>query len=146
MLEKEVCRTKSEGEESYLVDHHDCKEVADSGEDETIHVMGNAFADGLAESVDKYLAYDEEENAEGDVTQRPSVLKCSGDEQNLHDDVDSEEDCVEDVKNDKEANSVVRAETTPALEGQDADEESDGEHCSRADSKQPDAQEGSIFI
>ena len=131
---------------AYLVDHHDCKEVADSGKYETIHVVGDALTDSLAECVDKDLTDDEEEDAKGNVTQWPSILKSSHNEQDLHDGVDCKEYGAENVEDDEETNSVVGTQTGPTLEGQDADDESNGEHGGRADSEQPDTQECAIFV
>jgi hypothetical protein len=128
-------------EYAYLVDHHDCKKVADSGKYEAIHVVGDALTDSLAECVDEDLADNEKKDTKGNVTQWPSILKSSHNEQDLHNGVDCEEYGAENVEDDEKANSVVRPQTGPALEGQDADDESNGEHGGRADSEQPDTQE-----
>lgn len=108
--------------------------------------MGDALTDSLAERVDEDLANNQEEDAKSNVTQWPSILKSSHDEQDLHDGVDCKEYGAENVEDDEEANSVVGTQTGPALEGQDADDESDGEHGGRADSEQPDTQECAIFV
>ena len=133
-------------EYAYLVDHHDCEEVAHSGKYKAVHIVGNTLTYCLAEGVDENLANNEEEDAKGNVTQRPSVLESSHNEQDLHDDVDCEEYGTEDVEDDEEADGVVRTQPGPALESQDADDKSDGEHGGRADSEKPDTQECTIFV
>jgi len=108
--------------------------------------VGDSLTDSLAECIDEDLADNEEEDAKSNMAQWPSILKSSHDEQDLHDDVDCEEYGAKDVEDDEKTNSVVGTQTGPALEGQDADDESDGEHGGRADSKQPDTKECTIFI
>ena len=133
-VRKERLRMKSAGK-SYLVDHHDGQEVADGGKDQAIHVVRDALADRLAKGVDDDLAHDKEEDAKGNVAEGPSLLEGSDDEKNLHDGVDGEEDCVENVENDKETDGVVGAQAAPVLESQDADDKGDGEDGGRADSE-----------
>lgn len=70
--------------------------------------MGNALTDSLAECVNENLADNKEENTKGNVTQWPSILKSSHNEQDLHDDVDCKEYGAEDVEDDEEADSIVR--------------------------------------
>lgn len=82
---------------SYLVDHHNCKKVTNGSKNETIHVVSDSFADGLAECINEDLTNNEEEDAKGNVAQGPSVLECSNNEQDLHDNIYGEEDGAEDV-------------------------------------------------
>ena len=50
--------------------------------------MANGHANLTAERIQQDLARHEEEDAKCDISKRPSVVECPGDEQNLEDDVD----------------------------------------------------------
>jgi hypothetical protein len=89
------------GEYDYLVDHHDCKKVADGCKYETVHIVSDSLTDSLAECVNDDLADNEEEDAKGNMSQWPSILKGSHNEQDLHDGVDGEEYGAENVENDE---------------------------------------------
>ena len=60
--------------------------------------MLRGFADRAAEEVEDHLPDGEEEDAEGDVPQRPAVLQRVRDEDDLHDGVDEKADAVEQVE------------------------------------------------
>lgn len=75
--------------------------------------MRDSFADGRAEGVQDNLARDEEEDAEGDVAQRPAVLEGACHEDDLHDDVDEELDGVEQVENHEDADGVGGSKAGP---------------------------------
>lgn len=64
--------------------------------------MLNIVANGIGEEVEDHLTDDEKEDSENDMTQRPAVLKCGGDEQDLHDDVDKDADSVYQVHDDEQ--------------------------------------------
>lgn len=92
-----------------LVHHHHRQQVARRGEEEAVEVVRDALADARAEGVEEDLAGDEEEDAEGDVAQRPAVLEGAGDEDDLHQDIDCKLDGIEQVEHDEDADSVSGA-------------------------------------
>jgi hypothetical protein len=71
-----------------LVDHHDCKQVADGCEEQTVQVMLDLVADDVAEDVQDDLTNDKEEDAKGDVTERPAVFQRSNNQDDLAHNVD----------------------------------------------------------
>ena len=91
--------------------------------------MLDAVADGVAEDVQDDLADDEEEDAEHDVAERPAVLECAHDKDDLADEVDEEEDGVDDVCEDEDANGVLSVQTSPVLEGEKGDGAANDEHA-----------------
>lgn len=139
---------EGEGKElkAYLVNHHDSKKVAHGGKEQTVHVVLDALTNVRVEDVEDKLTNDEEEDAKGNVPQRPPVLQSTHDKQDLHDQIDTDEDGVQDVEDDKEANGICGTQCSPALESGQTDEESDGEHEDGADAQQPDGEEGAVFV
>ena len=60
---------------TYLVHHHDTEKVADSSKEQAVQVVADSSADLGTESVKNDLAYNEEKQAKGNVTQRPAVVE-----------------------------------------------------------------------
>lgn len=114
--------------ETYLVDHHDGKQIADRGKEQSIQIVRRVVTDQDAEDVENDLADDEEEHTEANVKQRPAILKCVDYEHDLHDNVYQYEDAVEEVEDNEEADCVCGTKASPALEGQEGNGESDDEH------------------
>jgi hypothetical protein len=112
-----------------LVDHHDCKQVADRRKEQPIEVVLGAIADNVAKDVQDDLSNHKEEHAEDDVAQRPAVLQRTHDKDNLADEVDEEEDGVDDVGEDEDANGVLSVQTSPVLEGEKGDGAANDEHA-----------------
>lgn len=74
--------------DTYLVHHHYCEKVAYRGKKQSVKVMLHVVADGLAEDIQNNLSDHEEENAECNITKRPSILESVCDEDDLHHDID----------------------------------------------------------
>lgn len=91
---------------AYLVDHHDRQEVTEGGEEQAIQIMLDFVTDGVAESIKKNLADDENNNPKGNVTQRPAVLECIQNKQKLHDQVYRYANGVQDVEDHKQADGI----------------------------------------
>lgn len=79
--------------------------------------MLDAVADGVAKDIQDDLTDDKEEDTENDVAKRPAVLECSHDQDDLADKVDEQEDCVDDICDNEDADRVLRVQTSPVLEG-----------------------------
>lgn len=75
-------------------------------------------ANRVGKEVEDHLTDDEEEDAKDDVTQRPTILKCGGDEKDLHDDVDKDADSVYQVHDDEQTGCWSGGETSPAFESE----------------------------
>lgn len=131
---------------TYLVDHHNRKEVEQGREEKSIHVMLHIVADGFGEGVQQNLADDESCNAKADVPHGPTLLQSAENQHDLHDNVDEQEDGGEDVDNNEETDGVVRAQTGPSLESQQRDHEADDEHGQAANTQKPDRERRAIFI
>ena len=78
----------------------------------------------LANLVPKYvnddLSSDEEEDAEKNVAERPSILQRIRYQNELHDDVYEEEDCVDQEQNDEKTRRVRRTQASLILKSQKA--------------------------
>jgi hypothetical protein len=70
-----------------LVDHHDTEEHAESEEEEAVNVVLDSIADCHAEGEEDNLGDSEEGGTEEDITNRPSVVECTGHKDELGDDV-----------------------------------------------------------
>lgn len=101
-----------------LVNHHDCEKIADGRKEEAIKIVLDIVADGVAEDVEDNLANNEEEDAKANVAQWPAVLECANNEDDLADHVYEEEDGVDDVGYNKDADGVGGAQAGPVLEGE----------------------------
>lgn len=64
--------------------------------------MGDSITDGETEAIDEDETDGKEAKTEEDITNRPSVIKSTKDEDELEDDVDGETGSVEDVHEDPE--------------------------------------------
>jgi hypothetical protein len=112
-----------------LVYHHDCEKIADGGEKETIEVVLHLVADGVTKDVQDNLADDEEEDAKGNVTNRPAVFQRTHDEDDLADSVHEEEDGVDNVRDNEDADGVVGAQARPVLEGEQRNGAANDKHA-----------------
>lgn len=121
-----------------LVDHHDCKQVANSRKEKPIEIVLDTIADDVAKDVEDDLSDDEEENSKDDIAQWPAVLQRTQDKDDLADEVDEEEDGVDDVGDNEDANGVLSVQTGPVLECEEGDGAADDEHAERRQSQQPD--------
>lgn len=129
-----------------LVDHHHCKQIADGSEEKTIEIVLNTVTDGVAEDVQDDLTDDEEEDTKDDVTHRPAVLKCAENEDDLADKVDKQEDGVDNICDDKDADRVLSIQTGPVLEREEGDCATNDEHGKGGQSQQPDRECCSILV
>lgn len=66
----------------------------------------DSVADCGAKRVDEDLSDDEEEDTERDMPQGPAVVERVPDEEELHDNVDEEADCVQYVDYDKQSHGI----------------------------------------
>lgn len=110
-----------------LVDHHHSQEITNGGEEEAVEVVFDLGAYFGGEGVEGNLSDDDEEDADCNVTEGPSVFEGVEDEGDLEDYVDDEEDAVEDVEDDKEGCCGGGGEGGPALEGTEGDGAGDQE-------------------
>ena len=68
--------------------------------------MLNVVADGFIEDVEYHLTYDEKEETKCNITKWPTILKGIGDEKDLHDDVDEDANCIDDVEDDEKSSGI----------------------------------------
>lgn len=129
-----------------LVDHHDSKQIAECGEEEAVHVVLHALTHGVAETIENNLTDDQGDDTKNDMSERPALLQGHGDQEDLHADIDGDEESAEEKDHDKQANRIFRTETTQSLERQQRHGETDQEHDRRTSSQQPDRQRCSILI
>lgn len=129
-----------------LVHHHDGEQIADRGEEQAVEIVLRAFADLVADDVENHLADDEEEDAEGDIAQRPAVLEGVRHEDDLHDDVDEQADGVEQVQHHEQADRVRRPQPGLALECQDRDGAGEEEHADGGAAQEPDGLRGAVLV
>lgn len=97
---------RMQGNLTYLVDHHDRQEVTEGSEEQAIQIMLDLVTDGVAESIKKNLANDENNKSKGNMTQRPAVLECIQNKQKLHNQVYRYANCVQDVEDHKQADGI----------------------------------------
>ena len=95
-------------ETSYLVHHHDYQKVANSSKEQAVQVVRRALTDLVTKHVEDNLANNKEEHAKNDISQRPAILQSVDDENDLHNQVDKEENGVEHVEHNKEPDGVGR--------------------------------------
>lgn len=100
--------------------------------------MLDIVANGVAEDVENDLANDEEEDSESDIAQWPAVLERADNKNDLADDVYEEEDGVDNVGDDKDADGVGGAQAGPVLEREQRDSAADDEHGKGREPQQPD--------
>lgn len=120
---------------SYLVDHHYSQKVTDGSKEKTVQVVLDTLADGVAEDIQDHLSNHEEEYTKGDVAQRPAVLKCPYDQQNLAAKVDEQHNGVDDVGNNKDTDGVLVAQAGPVLEGEKRHSAGNKEHGEGAEAQ-----------
>lgn len=58
--------------------------------------MLGIVTNGHREDIHEHLTKDEEQKAEQDITQRPSIIQRSQDKYNLRDDIGDEKDTIDD--------------------------------------------------
>lgn len=80
-----------------LVDHHDGEQVTERSEEETIKIVLYVVTDCIAESVQKHLSADKDNNPKSDVPQRPAVFERIHYQEELHNEIDRDADRIEDV-------------------------------------------------
>lgn len=129
-----------------LVHHHHRQQVADRGEEQPVEIVLRGFADRAAEEVEDHLPDDEEEDAEGDVPQRPAVLQRVRDEDDLHDGVDEQADAVEEVEHHEEPHGVGGPQPGEVLEGEEGDGEGDDEGAGGAAAQEPDGLPRAVLV
>ena len=71
-----------------LVDHHHAQQYAKREEKEAIDVVFDGVADRDAESEQDHLSNSEKRGTEYDISDRPTVFKCSEHEDKLGHDID----------------------------------------------------------
>lgn len=111
-----------------FVHHHNAQEHTKREEEESVDVMLDSIANGDTESEQDDLRDGKECGAENDVSNRPSVLKCAEDENQLRDDVD---DCADKRPQDinyPQSDRFCVFETSEVLESCDGDEKTYTEH------------------
>lgn len=60
---------------TYLINHHDSKQIANRSKEQPIQIMLDIVADGITKPVKKNLPYDEYQNTDNNVPKRPAVLQ-----------------------------------------------------------------------
>lgn len=108
--------------------------------------MLDVIADCVAEDVENDLANDKEEDAKSNITKWPAVFKSSNNEDDLADDIDKEEDGVDNVGDDEDANRVLGAQTCPVLKSEQRHCTANDEHEQSAESQEPDGKGGAVLI
>lgn len=73
---------------------------------------------GVTKNIQDDLSNDKEEDTEDNIAQRPTVLESANDENYLADEIDKEEDGVDEVGKDKDANGVLGIQAGPILESE----------------------------
>jgi hypothetical protein len=94
-----------------------------------------AVADGIAKDVKDDLANDEEKDTKGDIAQRPAVIECTKNEQDLTRRIYEETYGVHNVRDDEDANGVLGVHSSPALESKERDGAAYDEHAERRQSQ-----------
>ena len=84
-----------------LVDHHHGKESANCAKEETINIVLNALADLVAQEDHDNLAEHKEHNRKANVAQRPVLIECVDNQDDLENDVDEQKKAVEYKVNDE---------------------------------------------
>jgi hypothetical protein len=95
------CPAKLLKRAAHLVDHHDSQEHTQTKEEYPIDIMTNSIANLGRESEKQNAANDVERNAEKDISDNPSIIKCSNDEYELRDSVDHNADSWEEEVGDE---------------------------------------------
>lgn len=108
--------------------------------------MADGCADLRADGVQNDLAHDEEEDAKGDVAQRPAVLQSPDDKEDLECDVDEKLNGVQQVQDDEETDGVGGSQTNPRLEGSKRNQEAYRKSRQRTNAQQPDGKKGAVFV
>lgn len=90
-----------------------------------IRILTNCRSDRVEQS----LTSNEEEGTENKITYRPSVLQGVENQEELHNNIDEEKQRIQNVEHNEENSSVLRAETSPALESDQTDSEIDDKHA-----------------
>jgi hypothetical protein len=129
-----------------LVDHHDGEEIADAGKEETVEVVLHSITDRLGENVKDDLADDEEDGPESNISKWPSILQCSKDEQDLHNNIHDQTNSIDDIQHHEHAGGTSWTEPGPILECGERDKTSDNKHGCGAAAQKPDGKSGAIFI
>ena len=112
-----------------LVDHHDCEQVADGSEEQAVKVVLNAVADGVAKDIQDDLSNHEKENAKNNVAHWPAVLERAENEDDLADKIDKQEDGVDNVCDNEDADRVLSIQAGPVLESKEGDSATNNEHA-----------------
>jgi hypothetical protein len=112
-----------------LVNHHNCKQIADGRKEQAVEVVLHTVADGVAEDVQNNLSDNEEENAKHNVSHWPAVLKGTQNKDNLADKVDKKEDGVDDVRDNEDTDRVLSIQTSPVLEREQGNGATNDEHA-----------------
>lgn len=105
-----------------------------------------SFADGVAEDIEDDLANNEEENAKGNIAQRPAVFQRADYEEDLAGNIYEEADCTQNVCNDEDTDGVFWRQAGPSFEREQRDCGADDEHCERGKSEQPDRKRRPILV
>jgi len=114
---------------TYFVDHHDSKEVAYSGKEESVEIVLHVMADGITKDIVDHLPDDEEKDTESNVTKWPPVLQRVRDEDDLHYHVDEQADTIDYVENHKKPDSIGRSKAGPSFERQQRNGARDDKHA-----------------
>lgn len=119
-----------ETENTYLVHHHDTKEIANGREEESIQIVLDLVADGLAEDVETNLTNDEKEDAENDISKGPAVFKGPHDKKNLAAHIDEHLDGVDNVEHNEYTDGMLGVQA-PVLESEERHGSADDKHGER---------------
>lgn len=83
---------------AYLINHHHSEKITYRGKEKPIEIVLHVVADGIAEDVQNDLSDYKEEDAKGNVSQRPSILQSVGDKDHLHDHIDEQADAIDKIE------------------------------------------------
>jgi len=108
--------------------------------------MLDAITDGVTKDVQNDLSNDKKEDAKHDVAQRPTILEGANNKNDLADEINEEKYGVDEVRDDKNADWVLRVQAGPILEGEKRNGASDDEHGQGGQSQQPDRQSCAVLV
>jgi len=110
---------------SKRIHHHDRQEHTECEEEYSVNVMRDCVAYLRAEGEKQNASDDVEGGSENDITENPSVVESTENEDELRHDVDDDADCGEYEIGDEKADGFGVVEYGDVLEGRHSDEKAD---------------------
>jgi hypothetical protein len=135
-----------DGRKTNLVDHHDAKQVTDGSKEQSIEIVIKLVANLLGECIQNDLTYGKEEDSKYNITQWPSILQGSHDQQNLTDNIDRDKQGIKNIQQYEQARCLGWVQTSIAVEGKESNHSSDDEHDCASTTEEPYGERGTIFV